>query len=403
MNRFNLEKNKNYLLACSYGPDSMALFYLLKEKGYKFECAIVNYHLRKESDSEVEGLKKYCELNRIKLHVLDVKDVPSKNIEARCRNTRYKFFKDLSDQYGYDAVLVAHHQDDLIETYLMQKQRQNCPIFYGINENTTINGVKIIRPLLHFTKAELEQICLKNHVPYSVDKSNFDLSIKRNKIRHSVVLKMSKKEREQIIAEINDENKHLEQRLKDIDLSKLDDINYVLYLDQLSQQYAFNLKAKKLDDSLYLSKENVGQVINNLKSHKSNGQFIIKNGLFLLKEYDHFEFLNKKIEKIDYQYNLNEPSKLNTPFFYLDFTKDSKNRNVSLSDYPLVIRNIRPNDSVLINGYKATARRLMIDWKVPYRKRLIWPVIINKENKCIYIPRYQKEFKPSINCNFFVK
>ena len=48
----NLDKDKKYLLACSYGPDSMALFYLLLEIGFKFDVAHVNYHLRKESDVE---------------------------------------------------------------------------------------------------------------------------------------------------------------------------------------------------------------------------------------------------------------------------------------------------------------------------------------------------------------
>ena len=48
----NLEKNKHYLLACSFGPDSMALFDMLLKEGYKFSVAHVNYHLRKEANEE---------------------------------------------------------------------------------------------------------------------------------------------------------------------------------------------------------------------------------------------------------------------------------------------------------------------------------------------------------------
>ena len=48
----NLDKNKKYLLACSYGPDSMALFSMLLEEGYRFEVAHVNYHFRNESNLE---------------------------------------------------------------------------------------------------------------------------------------------------------------------------------------------------------------------------------------------------------------------------------------------------------------------------------------------------------------
>ena len=48
----NLNKNQKYLLACSHGPDSMALFYMLKEEGYNFAVAHVNYHHREESNLE---------------------------------------------------------------------------------------------------------------------------------------------------------------------------------------------------------------------------------------------------------------------------------------------------------------------------------------------------------------
>ena len=71
MHELNLDKNSKYLLACSYGPDSMALFHLLVSQGYNFDCAIVNYHIRKESNSEVEGLLNYASNYKVKVHVKD--------------------------------------------------------------------------------------------------------------------------------------------------------------------------------------------------------------------------------------------------------------------------------------------------------------------------------------------
>ena len=61
----NLDKNKKYLLACSYGPDSMYLFSLLLKEGYNFSAAHVNYHFRKESDDEEKALRKYCYENNV--------------------------------------------------------------------------------------------------------------------------------------------------------------------------------------------------------------------------------------------------------------------------------------------------------------------------------------------------
>ena len=404
MNQLNLNKNFKYLLACSYGPDSMALFYLLLSQGFKFDCAIVNYHLREESNDEVKGLVNYANKFNIKVHVLDVKEVPSKNVEATCRKIRYKFFKDLTDQYGYKATLVAHHQNDLIETYLMQKERQNCPIYFGIKEKTTITGVEIIRPLLSYSKSDLLDICKDNHVPFSIDKTNFDISINRNRIRHQIVMKFRDKQKAKILDEINESNRKLEALLNELNNADLSNIKYVIDLDDISQRYAINILLNRLNSDIQLSKENVGQIISILKSNQPNGVYHIKKNVYLIKEYDKF-YLADEPKKSDefYSFIIEKPSKLDTPYFYLDFTGDTKNRNVTLDDYPLTIRNIKPDDMVTISGYQVKARRLLIDWKVPQLLRLMWPVILNKDNKIIYVPRYRSDFKIPQGCNFFVK
>ena len=403
MIKLNLDKNKKYLLACSFGPDSMALFHLLQENGYIFDCAIVNYHLRKESDFEVESLIRYASHFGVKVHVYNVEETINKNIEARCREIRYNFFKQLTDRFGYNATLVAQHQDDHIETYLLQKQRQNFPIFYGIKEKTIINGVQIIRPLLDYSKGQLLDICKQADVPFSIDQSNFDTKIKRNKIRHEIVSKYSQEERLKILAEIVDENRNLSVLLNSLNNEKLCEVDYILSLVSIKQSYALNLVLNNSGIQSNLSKANVGQCISVLKSDKPNGQFLIKTSVYLIKEYESFCFSSSKLSDVDYEFKLVNPGVLDTPYFYLDFSKDSKSRNVYESDYPLTIRHLKKDDIYIINGYKVSARRLLIDWKVPYRKRLIWPAILNKSRKVIYIPRYQKDFKPDSASNFYVK
>ena len=91
-----LDKNKNYLLACSFGPDSMALFDMLKKGGYTFSAALVNYHLRPESTDEMNSFISYCDQNKISYHVKDiVRGIGNVNIEAEARNIRYRFFADV--------------------------------------------------------------------------------------------------------------------------------------------------------------------------------------------------------------------------------------------------------------------------------------------------------------------
>ena len=403
MNLLNLKKDQKYLLACSFGPDSMALFHLLRTEGYNFECAIVNYHLREESNSEVDGLIKYASYFGIKVHVFDVKQNITKNVESECRKIRYDFFNELCNQFGFDAALVAHHQDDVIETFLLQKQRQNCPIYYGIKDKTIINNVTIIRPLLAYTKAELISICNRNNVPYSVDKTNFDIVIKRNKIRHQIVSKMTQYERNKILDEIGEENNKLNKLISSLNNSDLNSVDAFLKHNEVEKEYALHILLEKSNIYTPLSKSVVGQITNVLNSSKSNGEFKIKKDLYLYKEYGRFTLSNKKYSAVNYAYIINEPCKFETEYFKLDFTKSSENRNVHLDDYPITIRNIQLDDIVVINGYKVRANRLLIDWKVPYRIRLIWPVILNNKKEVIYIPRYQSNFSVSEDLNFYVK
>lgn len=402
MNVLNLNKEAKYLLGCSFGPDSMALFYMLISQGYKFDVAIVNYHLRKESDFEVHSLHDYCDKNNIKLHVLDVKDKITKNIEATCRKIRYDFFATLVSSYGYESVLIAQHQDDLIETYLMQKSRQNLPNYYGISEKSIICGVNVIRPLLKKSKLELLEICNKNNIPYSIDKSNFDTSILRNKIRHEIVANFSKDERQEILREIEIKNNEFQTIKNHLDIDRLNSVNYILSRSEKEQKIALNILVKNLDESISLSKENVGEIIKLLKSKKPNIFTKIKKNLFVVKEYDTYFFTTSSETSIEYEYVLDKPGLLDTPYFYLDFSKDSSDRNVCIDDYPIKIRNISKEDKYKIDSYTVDATRLMIDWKVPAGLRKIWPVILNKNNEIIYIPRYQKSFN-NFETNFFVK
>ena len=111
----NLEKNKHYLLACSFGPDSMALFDMLLKEGYKFTVAHVNYHLRKESNEEEALLRDFCFNHNIGIYVKDVdENLGESNLEKKCRDIRYNFFIDVIKNNGFDALLIAHQEDDLI-------------------------------------------------------------------------------------------------------------------------------------------------------------------------------------------------------------------------------------------------------------------------------------------------
>lgn len=398
----NLEKNKKYLLACSFGPDSMALFDMLLKEGYRFAVAHVNYHLRAEADDEEIDLRNYCLTHGVGIYVKSVREnLGDNNLEAKCRDIRYNFFIDIVKQNGFDALLVAHQEDDLIETYLMQKKRKNLVNYFGIKEISYFTDVEIIRPLLKYRKKELLIYCRMFGVPYAIDKTNLEDHFLRNQLRHQVVELMTPEERKDILKEIDEENKKLAaifEKISKIQSNKIEDYNR---LNDTEFLYAVVALGRKIKNDFTISKEQGAELRKVLLSDKPNVSLTVDE-LCFVKEYDSFS-IKEDSPACDYEYELKEPGKLDTPYFSLDFTQNQARRNVSPDDYPLTIRNARPNDAFRIKDYEKELRRLFIDWKMPVSLRNRWPVIINKEGVIVYVPRYQKDFLAAKDENFIVK
>ena len=396
----NLDKNHKYLLACSFGPDSMALFFMLLNEGYKFDVAHINYHFRNESNEEEKQLRQFCKNNHIDIYVYNNEEEVTKNLEAKAREIRYNFFYSLFANNHYDSLLVAHHKDDLLETYLMQKRKGIYVKYYGIKEISYWKEMKIIRPLLGYYKDELLDICNKNNIPYAIDQSNFDTSILRNDIRHNVVNKMNKEERDNLLKNIDEENRNIDDILSSLNNNNIHDVNYLKTLDDTALIYAIHNLLEEI--GFYrISNKNVMEIKKIIHSFKANVTLKYKSYQFV-KAYDevHFSLISKEDS---FSYVINEPQELDTPYFYLNFLGDTSNRHVSKDDYPLHIVNASKDMEVIINGYKVSVRRLFIDWKMPQYLRKRWPIILDKNHKPIYIPRYQKDFIIAKDLNFYVK
>ena len=398
----NLDKNKHYLLACSFGPDSMALFDMLVKEGYRFTVAHVNYHLRAEANEEESKLRDYCFEHNIGIYVKSVtEDLGESNLEKKCRDIRYNFFIDVVKSNHFDALLVAHQEDDLIETYLMQKQRKNLVNYFGIKEISYFTDVEIIRPLLKYRKGELMMYCKMFNVPYAIDKTNLEDHFLRNQIRHQVVEKMSNEERKKVLEEIDKENEELHRILDVVAKIKSNKIEEYNRLNDIEFLYAIVALGRKIKDDFIISKEQGAELRKVMLSDKPNISLDV-DGLRFVKEYDSIS-IKEDEDAVDYSFVLNEPGVLDTEYFHIDFTKDSSDRNVSLPDYPITIRNAKNDDIIEILNYSKELRRMFIDWKMPASLRKRWPVILNKDGKIIYVPRYLKDFKPDEKCNFYVK
>ncbi|MDR0665225.1 MAG: tRNA lysidine(34) synthetase TilS [Helicobacteraceae bacterium] len=176
-------KNSKNLLAFSCGVDSTALFFLLMDGKIAFDCAIVNYHTRKESDLEVSYAKELCEKYDKTLYIRDAK-LEQSNFEANARKIRYDFFEEVIGKHSYDTLITAHQLNDRLEWFLMQLCK-GAGFFElsGMRREEDRDAYRLVRPLLNISKDELQDYIEKLGVKFFIDSSNADRRFLRNRFR----------------------------------------------------------------------------------------------------------------------------------------------------------------------------------------------------------------------------
>lgn len=402
---YPLKKDATYLVACSYGPDSMALLHLLMGMTHNIVVCHVNYHKRDISNYEEESLRAFCEAAGLAFEKTDAPKTSTGNFQSWARELRYDFFSEMYHKHHAEALFVAHQQDDLIETYLIQKTRKSRVEYYGIEPVVDMKGMTIVRPLLSFSKQDLLDYCHENLVPFSIDVSNFETKYLRNKIRHQVVEKMTEIERYQILKEIMDNNDALLARKSDVAefaSQKELPIAELLELSVADFNEAIIQFVKQSGRHVSLSDKQLSEIRKICVSKNPNVDMPLSIGFVLAREYDVL-VLNEQSKSEPYSYIIEAPKTLNTPYFEIDFSTNAEDRNIHLDDYPLTIRTYHPNDCYEVDGNICELRRLFIDWKMPMRLRSSWPIVLDKNGTVIYVPRYRKNFTETKKSKFVVK
>ena len=168
---FTFHKQDIIVIGCSAGPDSMALVDMLLKIREKYSLSLivahVNHNLRAQSVQEEEYLRNYCEKNQIMFECMMITEYGDDNFHNEARNIRYDFFEKVVYKYHANYLMTAHHGDDLVETVLMRITRgSNLNGYSGFKKVVEKGDYKIVRPLLGYTKQELEDYDKCNHVMY---------------------------------------------------------------------------------------------------------------------------------------------------------------------------------------------------------------------------------------------
>ncbi len=188
---FIIDDNK-IAVAVSGGVDSVSLLHLMvswtKKRQYSLPVALtVNHGLRPGSKEEAEFVLNYTKKLGVKeSFILKWENQSIKgNIQLQARKARYKLLTEWCKNHGIKYLLIAHHKDDQAETFLLRLERgSGIDGLSSMDWKSSFNGIHILRPLLNFSRSEVERYANLHQLRWIEDKSNQSLTYRRTLYRN---------------------------------------------------------------------------------------------------------------------------------------------------------------------------------------------------------------------------
>ena len=409
-----IKKGDKILLGISGGVDSVVLLDLFLKHKDKLKINIllahVNYGLRKESDNDnqfVVDLAKKYDLplfeKKVELH--------GGNFEEKARDIRYLFFNEVIAAKKLDKIAVAHQKNDLAETMLLNLVRGT-----GIDglASMRVRSDNLVRPLLFASRKEVEAYARKNKISFVSDKTNEDIAIKRNFIRHKLIPELEKnnpgfiqtmaqenrvfqaiadsqnKMASKIFARIA-KSRHQVAEIPLKELSKFDPYLRSLIFRKAIKEVKGSLRdisAKNIFDLEKLSQKTSGtkeiHLPSGLKASRIYDKIIIEKGqksLLKTPQKAKLEF-GEKVNFGKWQIKLAKAEKFSLisdiSLVQIDIQKAGK----------LLVRSRLDGDRIAISASKSKKiQDIFTDAKVPKSARDSYPVIVNRENEVVWIPK----------------
>lgn len=237
-----------YIVAVSGGVDSMVMLNMLsKMPGQILIVAHFDHGIRSDSELDRELVQKIAAGYNLPF-VFDEGRLGAKASEATARDARYNFLNKVAESAGADAILTAHHQDDMLETAVINMLRGT-----GRKGLTSLkSSAKLMRPLLKFSKPEIIKYAQDNKLKWREDKTNQDTSYLRNYVRHKILPEFSASQKQQLLDHID--------KLSDLN-SEIDDLieGLVGQQTELDRQWFISLDHKVALDVMasWLRSQNV--------------------------------------------------------------------------------------------------------------------------------------------------
>jgi tRNA(Ile)-lysidine synthase len=192
-------KPGKYVVAVSGGVDSMVLLDLLaKQPGLELVVAHFEHGIRKDSDEDRKLVESTATTYRLPF-VFEQGNLGAHVSESLARDKRYAFLRQVKEQWGADAIITAHHQDDMIETAIINILRGT-----GRKGLSSLQSTKeLVRPLLHTPKQAILEYAQRHDIVWHEDSTNANDAYLRNYIRHTLVPRLGAGGRAELLGHIS--------------------------------------------------------------------------------------------------------------------------------------------------------------------------------------------------------
>jgi len=406
-------RDSSILAAVSGGMDSVVMVHLLKAAGYNFGIAHCNFQLRgDESSSDQQFVRGLAGKLGVAFHTInfDTKKYAAEkkiSIQMAARELRYQWFAEVSQQSDYDVIALAHHQNDTIETILLNLTRGTG--IAGLHGILPKNG-SIVRPLMFLKRDDIQDIVKGENLTYVEDSSNSSTKYARNKIRLEVVPKL--KELNPALEDTFVQNLQHFRGLEILLEQKLDELRKLIFVSHGGDIHIRIDEIKKLQPQFLLlygllqeygfNESTVGDIISSLGKH--SGRVFGSPGFMLVLDRDKLilarrqgasnqtVLINKDQREVKFDnYRLNILHD-DSPLIIKD-NPMSVSIDTDLLIYPLTMRHWGEGDHFHPLGMK-TRQKLsdfFVHQKVPLHEKSQIPLLVNGNDEIIWIGGYRPD------------
>ncbi|TKC07354.1 tRNA lysidine(34) synthetase TilS [Pedobacter frigoris] len=399
-------EDEKILLAVSGGKDSVLMAHLFKNCGYQFGIAHCNFGLRADESQRDESFVHLLAATLgVPFHVthFKTKDYAAQqkvSTQMAARMLRYEWFEEIRRENGYTAIALAQHQDDAIETVLLNLTRgTGIAGLHGILPKRD----QLVRPLLFLSRQDIDRLIISENIDFVEDSSNLTTNYARNKIRLKVIPQLKEINPnleqtfeqniqrfadtemviQQVVAGLRDELLIKHHQEIHISIAKVRSLKpQRLLLFELLRPYGFS-ESVTLEIFQSLDRQSGTSFYSPTHRITLDRKILILSESNTTTPQNVFIHGNEELVEVGRQKILMSYS--GTPYFEKEKTKAFVDSDLLI--YPLVIRSRQEGDKFVPIGMK-TMKKLsdfFIDEKVPLIEKDQVPILINGNGDIIWV------------------